>query len=98
LRNSSSLSPSGTLRRAVRAKHLDTRERLAFETAHKLFDVDAEVSERLRHVAHDTWPLVGDDLERDEARRLFGLCRRRRARSRRAGLKARASPALIRAE
>ncbi len=56
------------------SKHLDAGERLAFETAHELFDVDAEAGERLRHVAHDACPLLADDLQRDEPRRLFGLC------------------------
>ena len=74
LRNSSSLRSFGDAEARRRAKHLDASERLAFETAHELFDVDAEVSERLRHIAHDTRPLVADDLQRDKTRRLFGLC------------------------
>ena len=75
LRRSSSLRPSGTLEARGRAKHLDAGERLAFEAAHELFDVDAEAGERLCHVAHDARPLFADDLQRDESPGFFGLGR-----------------------
>src|ERR1700690_2062812 len=67
------LEPVGDAEARGRAKHLDAGKRLAFETAYELFNVDAEAGERLRHVAHDARPLVADDLQRDKARRFFGL-------------------------
>ena len=45
----------------------------------ELFDVDAEVGERLRHVAHDARPLVAHDLQRDETPSGFSALRRRAA-------------------
>ena len=57
------------------AKHLDAGERLAFETASELLYIDPKASQRLCHVAHNAWPLIADDLQCDEPRRFFGLCR-----------------------
>ena len=63
-----------------RAKHLGAGERLAFQAAGELLDVDAEATQRLGHVAHNARPLATEDVEGDEPLWAFRPRPTRRAR------------------